>query len=99
MAWTLQYIESSRRTTRRSIELGCLTGCTPGPRGRALSGPIRDQPGCRPEDVMIILFIYLYPMLRKALDRAEHCRRDAYLASAGDIGELERRMHMFDMDL
>jgi hypothetical protein len=43
---------------------------------------------------MLILFIYLYPLMRKALDRAEYSRRDAYLASASDMGELERRMHM-----
>ncbi|TFE43881.1 DUF3563 domain-containing protein [Paraburkholderia dipogonis] len=47
---------------------------------------------------MFILFIYLYPLLRKALDRAEHNRRDAYLASAGDMGELERRMHWTEID-
>ncbi|WP_233837168.1 DUF3563 family protein [Paraburkholderia sp. ZP32-5] len=42
---------------------------------------------------MFILFIHLYELFEKALDRAEHSRRDAYLASAADIGELERRMH------
>jgi hypothetical protein len=42
--------------------------------------------GRRPEDIMLILFIYLFPLLRKALDRAEHSRRDAYLASAVDMG-------------
>ncbi|HEY4308291.1 MAG TPA: DUF3563 family protein [Pirellulales bacterium] len=41
---------------------------------------------------MFILFIYLYPLLKKALERAEYSRRDAYLASAADMGELERRM-------
>lgn len=48
---------------------------------------------------MFILFIYLYPLLVKILDRAEHGRRDAYLASACDISELERRMHRIDIDL
>lgn len=44
------------------------------------------------------MFIYLFLLLRKALERAEHSRRDAYLASAADIGELERRMHSLDID-
>nr|WP_240975704.1 DUF3563 family protein [Paraburkholderia aromaticivorans] len=57
--------------------------------------PIRNRPARRPEDV---LFIYLYPLLRKALDRAEHNRRDAYLASAADMSELERRMHWTEID-
>jgi hypothetical protein len=43
------------------------------------------------------VFIYLYTLLEKALDRAEHSRRDAYLASAVDIGELERRMRMLEI--
>jgi hypothetical protein len=60
--------------------------------------PIRTSPGRRSEDVMLILFIYLFPLLRKALDRAEHSRRDAYLASANDISELERRMQAIDID-
>ena len=47
---------------------------------------------------MLILFIYLLPYLRKALDRAEHSRRDAYLSSAVDMGELERRMHSMETD-
>lgn len=46
---------------------------------------------------MLILLIYLYPLLRKALDHAEHNRRDAYLASAIDMGELERRMNMLEI--
>nr|WP_318229921.1 DUF3563 family protein [Paraburkholderia terrae] len=49
----------------------------------------------RPEDIMLI---YLFQLLRKALDRAEHCRRDAYLASAVDMVELERRMHASEID-
>ncbi|SAK45137.1 hypothetical protein AWB79_00942 [Caballeronia hypogeia] len=32
------------------------------------------------------------------LDRAEHGRRDAYLASSADIGELERRMRACEFD-
>jgi hypothetical protein len=47
---------------------------------------------------VLILFIYLLPFLRKALDRAEHSRRDAYLASAADMGELERRMHSTEIE-
>jgi len=43
------------------------------------------------------LFIYLRMLLEKALDRAEHSRRDAYLASAADIGELERRMRTMEI--
>ncbi|MFM0340579.1 DUF3563 family protein [Paraburkholderia fungorum] len=44
------------------------------------------------------MFIYLFLLLRKALDRAEHSRRDAYLASAVDMGELERRMQSIDLN-
>ena len=47
---------------------------------------------------MFILLIFLFPLLRKALDRAEHSRRDAYLASAVDMGDLERRMHSMEID-
>jgi hypothetical protein len=47
---------------------------------------------------VLILLIYLLPILRKALDRAEHSRRDAYLASAVDMGELERRMHSMEIE-
>jgi Protein of unknown function (DUF3563) len=32
------------------------------------------------------------------LERAEHSRRDAYLTSAVDMGELERRMRSLEMD-
>ncbi|SAK55612.1 hypothetical protein AWB77_01640 [Caballeronia fortuita] len=32
------------------------------------------------------------------LDRAEHSRRDRYLGSCADIGELERRMRECDTD-
>ena len=44
------------------------------------------------------MFIYLLLLLSRALDRAEHNRRDAYLASAVDMGELERRMRSVDID-
>jgi hypothetical protein len=47
---------------------------------------------------VLILLIYLFPLLRKALDRAEHSRRDAYLASAVDMSELERRMRSMETD-
>ncbi|HVE09106.1 MAG TPA: DUF3563 family protein [Paraburkholderia sp.] len=47
---------------------------------------------------MIILLILLFPQLKKALDHAEHSRRDAYLASATNIGELERRMNTMEFD-
>jgi hypothetical protein len=45
-----------------------------------------------------MMFIYLFLLLRKALDRAEHSRRDAYLASAADLAELERRMRSMEID-
>ncbi|MDB5834554.1 MAG: hypothetical protein JWR14_4384 [Caballeronia sp.] len=68
--------------------------------------PACRAPSCRhvnnqvadPEDVVLILLIYLLPFLRKALDRAEHSRRDAYLASAVDMGDLERRMHSMEIE-
>ena len=44
------------------------------------------------------MFVYLFRLLRKALDRAEHSRRDAYLAFAVDMGELERRMRSMEID-
>ncbi|WP_109479257.1 DUF3563 family protein [Paraburkholderia sp. C35] len=44
------------------------------------------------------MFIYLFMLLRKALDRAEHSRRDAYLATAADMVELERRMQSLELD-
>jgi hypothetical protein len=59
------------------------TGRTPG------------RSGHRPEDIM---FVYLFLLLRKTLDRAEHCRRDTYLASAVDMVELERRMRAMELD-
>ncbi|BCG02207.1 hypothetical protein PPGU19_067750 (plasmid) [Paraburkholderia sp. PGU19] len=57
--------------------------------------PLRHRSRDRPEDIMLI---YLFQLLRKTLDRAEHSRRDAYLASAVDMGELERRMHASEID-
>jgi hypothetical protein len=44
------------------------------------------------------MFIYLILLLKKALDRAEHSRRDAYLASAVDMVELERRMRSMEAE-
>jgi hypothetical protein len=82
-----------------NIELGCpAPDARLEPRVSRLFVPIRNLPGRRPEDVVLILLIYLLPFLRKALDRAEHSRRDAYLASAVDMGELERRMHSMEID-
>lgn len=43
--------------------------------------------------MLIFLLLWLLP---KAIERAENSRRDAYLASAVDIGELERRMNSFE---
>ncbi|WP_175943280.1 DUF3563 family protein [Caballeronia sp. BCC1704] len=44
------------------------------------------------------MFIYLLLWLKRALDRAEDSRRDAYLASASDIVELERRMRAMEAE-
>ncbi|GJH27442.1 DUF3563 family protein [Caballeronia novacaledonica] len=44
------------------------------------------------------MFVYLLLCLEKALDRAENSRRDAYLSSAVDMEELERRMRAMEMD-
>jgi hypothetical protein len=56
-----------------------------------------DTQSTRPqsEDIM---FVYLYFLLKKTLERAEHSRRDAYLGAAVDIGELERRMRSMEMN-
>jgi hypothetical protein len=43
------------------------------------------------------MLVYLIRKLFECLERAEHSRRDCYLSKAVDIGELERRMRMFDM--
>jgi hypothetical protein len=45
------------------------------------------------------MLAYLYVLLSTALDRAEHSRRDAYLASSADIAELERRMRASAWDI
>jgi hypothetical protein len=39
-----------------------------------------------------VLLPHLICLTSALLDRAEHCRRDSYLESCADIGELERRM-------
>ena len=44
------------------------------------------------------MLIHLFLLLTKLLDRAEHSRRDAYLASAVDMVELERRMHSLEIE-
>jgi len=44
------------------------------------------------------MLIYLFLLLRKALDRAEHSRRDAYLASAVTWASSKRRMRSMEMD-
>ena len=43
------------------------------------------------------MLVYLIRKLFECLERAEHSRRDRYLAAAVDIGELERRMRVFEM--
>jgi hypothetical protein len=47
------------------------------------------------KDIVLPCLICWTEML---LDRAEHSRRDAYLASCADIGELERRMRTCEFD-
>jgi hypothetical protein len=42
------------------------------------------------------MFAYFFILLRGLLERAEHSRRDAYLAVAVDIVELERRMRLIE---
>lgn len=42
------------------------------------------------------MLAYLLSLLRALLDRAEHGRRDAYLASSADIFELECRMRLLE---
>ena len=44
------------------------------------------------------MLIYLFFVLGKALLRAENNRRDAYLASAVDMSDLERRMRSAQFD-
>lgn len=43
------------------------------------------------------MFAYLFQKFCDLLERAEHGRRDAYLASSIDIFELERRMRSSEM--
>jgi hypothetical protein len=45
-----------------------------------------------------IMFAYLIEKLANLLERAEHSRRDAYLTSSVDIGELERRMRSIEIN-
>ena len=45
---------------------------------------------------MLLPFLLCWTEL--LLDRAEHSRRDTYLASCADIGELERRMRACEID-
>jgi hypothetical protein len=42
------------------------------------------------------MFAYFFRVIIDLLDRAEHHRRDTYLASAVDIFELERRMRLIE---
>ncbi|HEY4352143.1 MAG TPA: DUF3563 family protein [Paraburkholderia sp.] len=44
------------------------------------------------------MLIYLFFLLRKAIKRAENNRRDAYLASAVDMVDLERRMRSIEIN-
>jgi hypothetical protein len=44
------------------------------------------------------MLAYLARTLRNLLERAEHSRRNAFLASSVDIGELERRMRSFEIN-
>ena len=46
-----------------------------------------------------ILLPFLMCWTEILLDRAEHSRRDTYLASCSDIGELERRMRACEIDV
>ncbi|SAK45870.1 hypothetical protein AWB80_00975 [Caballeronia pedi] len=45
-----------------------------------------------------IVLPFLVSRTESMLDRAENARRDAWLASAADIGELERRMRAVDIE-
>jgi Protein of unknown function (DUF3563) len=44
------------------------------------------------------MFAYLIEKLAQLLERAEHSRRDTYLAASVDICEVERRMHSIDIN-
>ncbi|MEI5996558.1 DUF3563 family protein [Paraburkholderia bengalensis] len=43
------------------------------------------------------MFAYLFDLLHRLLERAEHSRRDTFLAMAVDIHDLERRMRAVEM--
>jgi hypothetical protein len=47
---------------------------------------------------LVYAFAIAVSAARSVLERAEHCRRDAWLASAVDLGDLERRMRSFEAD-
>jgi hypothetical protein len=44
------------------------------------------------------MFAYLIEKLVNLLERAEHSRRDAYLASSVDVFEVERRMRSIEIN-
>ncbi|BAN27435.1 putative uncharacterized protein (plasmid) [Caballeronia insecticola] len=46
-----------------------------------------------------ILLPHLICLTGLLLERAEHGRRDRYLSSCADIGELERRMRACEIDV
>jgi hypothetical protein len=48
--------------------------------------------------MFFFLLVYLFPLLERMLDCAENSRREAYLVSAVDIVELERRMRSIEFD-
>jgi hypothetical protein len=43
-----------------------------------------------------IMFAYVLHQLASFFERSEQRRRDAYLASSSDLGDLERRMRTID---
>jgi hypothetical protein len=69
--------------------------------GRAVQLPLDQLPPRPPTTDQIELpeytmFAYLVKQLRNLLERAEHSRRDAYLASSVDLFDLERRMRSIE---
>ncbi|HYS65172.1 MAG TPA: DUF3563 family protein [Paraburkholderia sp.] len=44
------------------------------------------------------MLAYLVRTLRNLLERAEHSRRNAFLESSVDIGDLERRMRSIEIN-
>jgi hypothetical protein len=44
------------------------------------------------------MFAYLIEKFGQLLERAEHTRRDAYLASSVDVFEVERRMRSIEIN-